>query len=44
MVCESVIPQRLYVAKLAQQFEKLAQQILWEWVEKMRFLDNLANF
>ena len=35
-----VFPLRPYVAKLAQHFEKLAQQILWEWVKKMLFLDN----
>ena len=40
----SVFPLRPYVAKLAQHFEKLTQQILWEWVKKMLFLDNLANF
>ena len=39
-----VLPLRLYVAKLVQHFEKLAQQILKEWVKKMLFLDNLANF
>ena len=38
------VPFRPYVVKLAQHFEKLAQQILREWVKKMHFLDNLANF
>ena len=41
--CTSV-PSEAYVAKLAQRFEKLAQQILWEWVKNMLFLNNLANF
>ena len=40
----AAFPLRPYVAKLAQHFEKLAEQILWEWVKKMPFLDNLANF
>ena len=40
----AAFPLRPYVPKLAQHFEKLAQQILWKWVKKMLFLDNLANF
>ena len=40
----AVFPLRPYVAKLAQHFEKLAQQILCEWVKKMLLLYHLANF
>ena len=40
----SVFPLRPYGAKLTQYCDKSAQQILWEWVKKMLFLDNLANF
>ena len=34
---EPVFPLRPYVVKLAQHFEKLSQQILWEWVKKNAF-------
>ena len=44
MSVEPAFPLRPYVAKLAQHFDKLAQQILWELVKKMLFLDNLAKF
>ena len=37
-------PLRPYVAKLAQHFGELAQQILWKGVKKMLVLDNLSNF
>ena len=41
---EAVFPLMLYVAKLAQHFGKLAQQILWKCVKKMLFLVSWANF
>ena len=38
------VPFMPYVTKLAQHFEKLAQQTLWKWIKNTFFLDNLANF
>ena len=40
----SVFPLGPYGAQLAQVLEKLAQQILWQCVEKMLFLGKSAYF
>ena len=39
-----MFPQKLFVAKLAQHFEKLAQQILWEWVKEDAFSWQFSQF
>ena len=44
LVLTTVFPLRPYGAQLAQVLEKLAQQILWQCVKKMRFLGKSAYF
>ena len=39
-----VSPLRPYVVTLTQHFEKLAQQILWEWVKKDAFSWKFSKF